>query len=441
MGDTDTELGGARFGARPFATGVTARIQQALCTALPRECTAQRPAPGGGKVVYVEGHNTFNFANDIFGFNGWSCHISNLQQEYCEKDQRGKWVASASCVVKVVLRDGTSHMDVGCGVAEGMRSRHEAIKKSKKDAVTDARKRCLRVFGNGLGNCVRDKAYQAWHRARTNGAPPCGPQLAVRTRPHEVVESSAECGAASAHASASAGGGGARPLAELNGETQQQRRAAPMRTAQAARLGAMKGPQAATSQQLHNQQQQQQQRAQQQRAQQQRAQQPPPPPLPRPSGVAAAAAPAAGGAPVGSAAAADTRKRPREASAAAAAYDASAGALFGGAMSKKTAPAAAVAAASAGHDDHGGGGGSVLPSSTPQEQVGAAVASFLAAVLTEIHLCGVCSCQELLRRNGRRRRRSGGTWAAERATTARMGGSSRPMSAHPRFRRSIASAR
>jgi hypothetical protein len=30
----------------------------------------------------------------------------------------------------------------------------------------------------------------------------------------------------------------------------------------------------------------------------------------------------------------------------------------------------------------------------------AAVASFLAAVLTEIYLCGVCSCQELLRRKG-----------------------------------------
>jgi hypothetical protein len=30
-----------------------------------------------------------------------------------------------------------------------------------------------------------------------------------------------------------------------------------------------------------------------------------------------------------------------------------------------------------------------------------AVASFVAAVLTEIHLCNVCSCQEILRRNGR----------------------------------------
>ena len=31
----------------------------------------------------------------------------------------------------------------------------------------------------------------------------------------------------------------------------------------------------------------------------------------------------------------------------------------------------------------------------------ASVASFLAAVLTEIYLCDVCSCQQILRRNGR----------------------------------------
>jgi hypothetical protein len=31
----------------------------------------------------------------------------------------------------------------------------------------------------------------------------------------------------------------------------------------------------------------------------------------------------------------------------------------------------------------------------------ASVASFVASVLTEIYLCNVCSCQEILRRNGR----------------------------------------
>jgi hypothetical protein len=38
---------------------------------------------------------------------------------------------------------------------------------------------------------------------------------------------------------------------------------------------------------------------------------------------------------------------------------------------------------------------------TLREQVRGAVASFEAAVLTEIYLCNVCSWQEILRRNGR----------------------------------------
>eukprot|EP01047_Picozoa_sp_COSAG01_P077223 COSAG01_NODE_13832_length_1529_cov_1.267133_1_plen_73_part_00 len=37
----------------------------------------------------------------------------------------------------------------------------------------------------------------------------------------------------------------------------------------------------------------------------------------------------------------------------------------------------------------------------PAESGAASVASLLAAVLTDIYLCNVCSCQEILRRNGR----------------------------------------
>jgi hypothetical protein len=52
----------------------------------------------------------------------------------------------------------------------------------------------------------------------------------------------------------------------------------------------------------------------------------------------------------------------------------------------------------------------------------AAVASFLAAVLAEIYLCNVCSCQEMLRRNGRGQRTSlsttRSTWRRGRCGTA-----------------------
>jgi DNA repair and recombination protein RAD52 len=52
------------------------------------------------------------------------------------------------------MTNGSSHEDVGYGIAEGMKSRGMALEKAKKEAISDGRKRALRLFGNGLGNCV-----------------------------------------------------------------------------------------------------------------------------------------------------------------------------------------------------------------------------------------------------------------------------------------------
>lgn len=35
-----------------------------------------------------------------------------------------------------------------------MKSKGMALEKARKEAISDARKRALRLFGNGLGNCV-----------------------------------------------------------------------------------------------------------------------------------------------------------------------------------------------------------------------------------------------------------------------------------------------
>ncbi len=40
-----------------------------------------------------------------------------------------------------------------------MKGKAAALEKAKKEAISDARKRALRLFGNGLGNCVYDKEY------------------------------------------------------------------------------------------------------------------------------------------------------------------------------------------------------------------------------------------------------------------------------------------
>jgi DNA recombination protein Rad52 len=44
-------------------------------------------------------------------------------------------------------------------VAENVKSKGAALDKARKEAVTDAIKRALRIFGNHLGNCCYDKDY------------------------------------------------------------------------------------------------------------------------------------------------------------------------------------------------------------------------------------------------------------------------------------------
>ena len=61
--------------------------------------------------------------------------------------------------MRVTLRDGTYHEDIGYGHIENCKGKAAAFEKAKKEAVTDAMKRALRNFGNVLGNCLYDKDY------------------------------------------------------------------------------------------------------------------------------------------------------------------------------------------------------------------------------------------------------------------------------------------
>ena len=64
-----------------------------------------------------------------------------------------------SATVRVELKDGAYHEDVGYGTCEGMRSKAQSVEKARKEAVTDGLKRALKSFGNILGNCLADKDY------------------------------------------------------------------------------------------------------------------------------------------------------------------------------------------------------------------------------------------------------------------------------------------
>ncbi|CAA7267231.1 unnamed protein product [Cyclocybe aegerita] len=138
-----------------------ASLQVKLDQKLGPEYISQRPGPGGGpKLTYVEGWKIINLANEVFGFNGWSSSIVNLTTDFADySEETRRYSVGVTAVMRVTLRDGVFHEDVGYGMLENSKSKGMALDKCKKEAVTDGLKRALRNFGNVLGNCLYDKTY------------------------------------------------------------------------------------------------------------------------------------------------------------------------------------------------------------------------------------------------------------------------------------------
>ncbi|XP_078076207.1 DNA repair protein RAD52 homolog isoform X2 [Mustelus asterias] len=146
------------FGQYQYTAEEYQAIQNALQRRLGPEYISQRPAGGGQKVCYVEGHRIVNLANELFGYNGWSHSITQQNVDFVDLIN-GKFYVGVSAFVKVQLKDGSFHEDVGYGVSEGLKSKALSLEKARKEAVTDGLKRSLKSFGNVLGNCILDKEY------------------------------------------------------------------------------------------------------------------------------------------------------------------------------------------------------------------------------------------------------------------------------------------
>lgn len=137
-------------------------MQQKLQERLGPEYIASRQGPAGaGKLHYIEGWKVIDLANEVFGFNGWSSSIVRLDTDYIDEIGAQKFNIGVTAVVRVTLRDGTFHEDVGYGGIENAKTKFMGLEKAKKEAVTDATKRALRTFGRVLGNCLYDKKFVA----------------------------------------------------------------------------------------------------------------------------------------------------------------------------------------------------------------------------------------------------------------------------------------
>ncbi|KAG0047085.1 DNA repair protein rad52 [Linnemannia elongata] len=142
-----------------FTAEEKAQLDSDLPKYLPPEFTATRAGPGRSTLTYIEGWKIKNLANRLFGFNGWSSTITDVTVDFLEVENDGKVTVGVSCIVRVTLKDGTFHEDMGYGSSENQKSKGASFEKAKKEAVTDALKRALTSFGNLLGTCLYDKNY------------------------------------------------------------------------------------------------------------------------------------------------------------------------------------------------------------------------------------------------------------------------------------------
>ncbi|OBT92283.1 DNA repair protein [Pseudogymnoascus verrucosus] len=151
---------------RPHISEYTAQeiasLQSRLQKQLGPEYISSRSGPGGQKLHYIPADKCIQLANEVFGFNGWSSQIKELQVDFVDENPTtGKVNLGLSVIVRVSLRDGTFHEDIGYGHIENCKGKAAAFEKAKKEGTTDAMKRALRNFGNVLGNCIYDKEYLA----------------------------------------------------------------------------------------------------------------------------------------------------------------------------------------------------------------------------------------------------------------------------------------
>lgn len=146
----------------PYTAQEIATLQSRLDKQLGPEYISSRPGAGNQKIHYLAAEKVINLANEIFGFNGWSSSIQNIQIDFVDEHPETRKISlGLSVIVRVTLRDGTYHEDVGYGHIENCKGKAAAFEKAKKEGTTDALKRALRTFGNVLGNCVYDKDYVA----------------------------------------------------------------------------------------------------------------------------------------------------------------------------------------------------------------------------------------------------------------------------------------
>ena len=106
-------------------------IQAKLNRRLGPEYVSQRPSPGGGpKLTYIEGWKIIGLANEVFGYNGWCSNVTRIETDFIDMDPESRRCSvGITAVVRVTLKDGTYHEDIGYGTGDNLKSKGAALDK------------------------------------------------------------------------------------------------------------------------------------------------------------------------------------------------------------------------------------------------------------------------------------------------------------------------
>lgn len=112
----------------------------------------QGPARGS---KYLEGFDVAEKANELFGFGNWGFEL--VGQPWAERgeDKNGNPYTVWLAVGRVKVKGAETYSDLGSNQQSGLGA--PAVEMAIKGAVTDAMKRCLRLYGNQFGLSLYDK--------------------------------------------------------------------------------------------------------------------------------------------------------------------------------------------------------------------------------------------------------------------------------------------
>ncbi|AMD19912.1 HCL239Wp [Eremothecium sinecaudum] len=126
----------------------------------------------------IPAHIIIQFANEAFGYNGWSTEVLDLAiaESPVDKDDedldKKLHTVSAHAVIKLTLKDGTNTEATGFGKAS-LLNKGDAYAKAKKEAINNALKKCLTSFENIIIQYEEDVANNFYtdglYGSRMNG--------------------------------------------------------------------------------------------------------------------------------------------------------------------------------------------------------------------------------------------------------------------------------